>query len=211
MTTRHTLLRSVAVAAGLALALIAPAAVLAHAELEETSPADGVTVEGTPAEISATFSEALEADGSGLSLRDAAGEELVEGGLDPEDPARLLIADVPVLAPGEYEVRWTVATDDGHVERDTWSFTVVAAPTPSPSPTPAPTATEAPSAEPSATTAPSPSPTLAPSASPAPSASAGPDEEPAASTTDVILPIVVVLGIVVVGVGVVLSRRSRTV
>lgn len=211
MTTRTAPIRSGAVAAALALALLAPAAAVAHAELEATSPADGVTVEGTPAEISATFSEALEADGSGLSLRDAAGQEVAVGGLDPDDPARLLIADVPDLAPGEYEVRWTVASDDGHVERDTWSFTVVAAPTPSPSPTPAPTATAAPTAEPSATTAPSPSPTEAPSGSPAPSASPDPDEEPAASTTDVILPIVVVLGIVVVGVGVVLSRRNRTV
>jgi hypothetical protein len=140
-----------------------------------------------------------------LWLRDPAGEELAEGGLDPDDPARLLIADVPDLAPGEYEVRWTVATDDGHVERDTWSFTVVAAPTPSPSPTPAPTASAAPTAEPSVAATPTPSPT----ASPAPSASAGPDEEPAASTTDVILPIVAVLAIVVVGVGIVLSRRNR--
>lgn len=205
MTTRDALIRSGAVAAALAFALLTPAAAFAHAELEETSPADGVIVEGTPPEISATFSEALEADGSGLSLRDAAGEELADGGLDPDDPARLLIADVPDLAPGEYEVRWTVATDDGHVERDTWSFTVVAAPTPSPSPTPAPTATAAPTAEPSVAA----TPTQAPSASPAPSASAGPDEEPAASTTDVILPIVVVLAIVVVGVGVLLSRRNR--
>jgi methionine-rich copper-binding protein CopC len=205
MTTRDALLRSVAVAAALAIALFVPATAMAHAELEETSPADGVTVEGTPSEISATFSEALVADGSVLSLRDPAGDELAEGGLDPDDPARLLIADVPDLAPGEYEVRWTVATDDGHVERDTWSFTVVAAPTPSPSPTPAPTASAAPTAEPSVAATPTPPPT----ASPAPSASAGPDEEPAASTTDVILPIVAVLAIVVVGVGIVLSRRNR--
>jgi methionine-rich copper-binding protein CopC len=205
MTTRDALLRSVAVAAALAIALVLPATAMAHAELEETSPADGVTVEGTPSEISATFSEALVAEGSSLSFRAVGGEDLAEGGLDPDDPARLLIADVPDLAPGEYEVRWTVATDDGHVERDTWSFTVVAAPTPSPSPTPAPTASAAPTAEPSVAATPTPSPT----ASPAPSASAGPDEEPAASTTDVLLPIVAVLGIVVVGVGIVLSRRNR--
>ena len=204
-----TILRSGAVvlALALALALLVPAVVTAHAELLETSPVDGATVEGTPPEISATFSEALEVDGSGIALHDPAGDEVAEGGLDPDDPARLLIAEVPELAPGEYEVQMTIVTDDGHVDRPTWSFTVVAAPTPSPSPTPSPTASAVPSVEPTATAAPSPTP--APSAASTPSASPGPVEDPAASTSELILPIVVLLAIVVVGVGVLMSRRNR--
>ena len=60
----------------LGIAAIAPGGVAAHAELEETLPAADATVEGSPTEVSATFSEALLADGSSLSLRDAEGAEI---------------------------------------------------------------------------------------------------------------------------------------
>ena len=63
----------------LALALVVPASVAAHAELVETDPAAGTAVEGTPTEITATFTEALLAEGSGLSLRDAAGDRVATG------------------------------------------------------------------------------------------------------------------------------------
>src|SRR5687768_4192452 len=101
-TLRHAGSRFLLVATMVVAALLLPATVAAHAELLETTPADGATVEGTPTEISATFSEALESDGSTLELRDGAGESLATGDLDPDDPARLLIADVPELAPGTY-------------------------------------------------------------------------------------------------------------
>ena len=193
-------------AAGLSLALLlillTPSVALAHAELEETTPADGATIEGTPTEIVAIFSEDLE-DASSLSLRDAAGAEVAKGGRDPEDHTRLVITDLPVLAAGAYEVRWTASSDDGHLERDTWSFTVVAPPTPSP--TPPPTATPAPAATPGPTGTPTLEPTVAPSASAAPA----PDDEVAASGGEVLIPIVVGLAIVAVAGGWLLSRRDR--
>ena len=180
-----------------------PAGVAAHAELEKATPADGATVEGTPAEISATFSEALDPDRSTFSLRTAAGERLAVGFIDPEDPTRMIIDPVPELAPGVYEARWTAKGSDDHLERDTWSFTV--APAPSPSATAAPTPASSASAEPtpSATPEPSPTPPASPSASPAPT-------DPAGSTDgDVILPIVAALAIVLVAAAVLLSRRGR--
>ena len=201
-TRRYPESRFILVAAVAIAALLLPASVVAHAELLETTPADGATVEGTPTEVSATFSEALEEDGSTLELRDRAGDSLATGGLDPDDPARLLIADVPELAPGEYEVRWRTATDDGHSENDTWTFTVTAEPTPSPSPspTPAPSVTAPPSAAPTAS--PSVAPSLAPSPSPTPTG---------ASDSDVLLPIVAGLAIVAVAGALLLSRRNRPV
>lgn len=196
-----------AAALALTFTIATTATVAAHAELLETTPEDGATVEGTPTEIVAVFSEALEEDGSSLSLRDAAGDEVASGGLDPDDAARLVIAEVPGLVPGEYEVRWTSATDDGHVERDTWTFTVSAAATPTPTATPtvAPsaTATAVPSAPPSA--APTDAPSAAPTAAPSPTPDGG--EDPAASTGEVLLPIAAGLAIVAVVGGVLLSRR----
>lgn len=215
--------------------LLLPATVSAHAELVETTPADGATVEGSPSEIVAVFSAALE-DNSSLQLRNEAGDTIAEGGLDPDDAERLVISPVLELAPGEYEVRWTAATDDGHVERDTWTFTVVTPASPDPTATPSPTleptatsgatATPSPTLAPSATASSSPVATATPSASASPSTSASPiasasasplpspsggDETPTGdSTSDAILPIIVGLAMVALVGGVLLTRRNRT-
>jgi hypothetical protein len=123
--------------------------------------------------------------------------------LDPADPARLVIDPVPELAPGTYEVRWTSVTDDGHVERDTWTFTVTAPPTPSPSPTPSSSAAPSATPEPPPTPSPVPTPTVAPS----PSADGG---DPAGSGNDVILPIILGLALVGLVAGFLVTRRGRT-
>ncbi|MEX2184825.1 MAG: copper resistance CopC family protein, partial [Chloroflexota bacterium] len=158
-----------------------------------SAPADGATTQGSPAEIIAVFSEPLRADGSGITLRDAAGTTVATGQLDPADPSRLIIADVPDLAPGEYEARWTAASDDGHLVRGTWAFTVELAPTATPAPTAAPTASAPP--------------TEAPFPSPAPS---GDGDEPTAGTADVLIPIIAGLAVVVIAAGLLMGRRDRT-
>ena len=201
MTTRHRPLASLGALLLLVLAsLAAPTLVAAHAELEATTPDADATVDGTPTEISATFSEALEVDGSSLTLRDAAGTELATGGLDPDDATRLVIGSVPALVPGAYEVQWAASSDDGHLERDTWTFTVAAPP---PSPTPSP------SVAPSSTVAPTPAPTEVPSptAAPSPSADGG---SSAGDSNDVILPIILALALVAIVGGFLLTRRGRT-
>jgi methionine-rich copper-binding protein CopC len=201
MTSRTTKPRVAALAAVAATLLLFPASVAAHAELLEATPADGATVEGTPAEISAKFDEPLLTDGSTFSIRNAAGERLAVGQIDPDDATRLIIDPVPELAPGEYEIRWRAATADGHAENDTWRFTVTAAPTPAP--TPEPTAASTASAEPTPSVTPEPTATPAPSASPTPSEPAG------SSDGDVILPIIAALAIVLIAAGFLLSRRGR--
>lgn len=207
MTSRATRVRIVALAAVTATLLLFPAIAAAHAELLEATPADGATVEGTPPEINARFTEPLETDGSTFSLRNAAGERLAIGRVDPDDPTRLVIDPVPTLQPGGYEVRWRAASADGHAESDTWTFTVVA-PTPTKA-LPTPTA----SAEPSEAATPSaePSPSVAPDATPAssPSASPAPGDPAGASDSDVILPIIAALAIVLIAAGFLLSRRGR--
>ncbi len=184
-----------------ALLVLFPATVAAHAELVEATPADEATVEGTPEEISARFSEPLETDGSTFSLRNAAGERLAVGRIDPDDATRLIIDPVPDLAPGGYEVRWRAASSDGHAENDTWTFTVT------PAPTPAPTADATPGS--TASAEPTPSATPEPTAVPSPSASPGPTDPAGAGDGDVILPIIAALAIVLIAAGFLLTRRGR--
>jgi copper transport protein len=175
-----------------------PAGVLAHAELETVSPADGAVVTEVPAEIVMTFSEALDPDKSSIVVVDASGTTVVSGGVvDSAEPTRMVLA-LSGLEAGAYELRWTSASaEDGDIDRGTTSFTY--SPPPSPSPTVA--ATAAPSASPSAP----PSATPAPTASPTPSA----DGAPAASSTDILLPIVAALAVVVLLGAWLLRNRAR--
>ena len=203
MTRRPALLRLRLAIATLGVAgvtLLSPALALGHSELDVPTPADGATVEGTPATIEGTFTEPLDPDASSLGLRDAAGSLLAEGGVDPADELRMAVDPVPELAPGTYEVEWQAVAVDGHIERDTWSFTVVAPATPEPTPTPEPSETAAPTN--------TPPPTETPSLTPAPTPAASPDPgDGTGDSSDVILPILLGLAIVA-GVAVALVRRQ---
>jgi methionine-rich copper-binding protein CopC len=186
------------------LLLVTAAPASADATLLGASPADGSIVEGSPESIVAIFDQALADDGSSIILRGPDDEEVAAGGVDPDEPTSLIIDDVPELAPGEYQVRWVAASTDGHLIRDTWTFTVTAAPSATPAPT------EIPSDPPSD----SPAPTEAsPPPSPRPSASAAPVEpaDPASSTSDSLIPIVVLLAVVGIGGAYFLRRRRPTV
>lgn len=186
------------------LLLSAPGIAAAHAELEATVPADSATVVGTPDELSATFSEALGAE-STLSIRNAAGERLAVGGLDPADAARLVIAPVPELAPGAYEMRWSAFSADGDLVKGTWTFEIEApSPTPTPTPAPTPVATDSGSEPPTA----APTPSTTPAATPSPSATPD-DGAPTSGSGDVILPIIAALAIVTIGGVLLLGRRGR--
>ena len=185
-----------------AILLLVPATAAAHAELDVPSPRDGATVEGTPPEVSGTFIQKINPDGSSLVLRDTNDNVVARGGPDPNDLKRMVITDLPELAPGTYTVQWTtVSAEDGELARGTWSFTVaVALKTPG---TPAPTATAAASA--AATASATPTPTLAPTPSPSPA----PTDQGNTSGSDVILPIIVGLALVLVAAWFLLSRRGR--
>jgi methionine-rich copper-binding protein CopC len=215
-----------AVAFAMLALFVLPAVVLAHAELEKATPKDGATVEGTPAEISGMYSESMDPKGSSLRLLDAAGTELAKGGVDPDDAKRMVITDLPELAPGTYTVKSTSkSAEDGDIDRKEWTFTVVAAPTPSPSPPPTPTAP--PSATPAATPTSEPTPVCTdfcagqstdgttPTQTTAPTANATPTPAPSAGGSDtsgggdVLLPIVAAVVIVAVIAGFLFSRRDR--
>jgi methionine-rich copper-binding protein CopC len=195
--------------------LLVPSVAFAHAELEKATPKDGATVEGTPAEIVGTYSEAMDPKGSSLRLLDAEGTQIAKGGVDADDDKRMSITDLPELAPGVYTVKSTTkSAEDGDVDRKEWSFTVAAAPTPSPTPSPSPTPppSATPTVPPSATPASSPtpasaSPTVVPTPAPTPAPSASGSD--ASGGGDVLLPIVAAVVIVAAVAGVLFSRRER--
>jgi methionine-rich copper-binding protein CopC len=202
MTSRATRARFFALPALAALVLLFPMTVAAHAELDVATPADGSTVEGTPSEVSGTFTQAIEPDGSSLVLRDTANKVVARGGPDPDDDKRMVIADLPELAPGTYEVQWTtISAEDGELARGTWTFTAAIA-LKSPG-TPAPAETASPSAAASASATPE------PSAAPTPSATPVPTDTTGSAGGDVILPIIAALAIVLIGAAALLSRRGR--
>jgi copper transport protein len=125
---------------GLLLLLIAAPVVVAHAELEESNPAEGSTVT-TPLKGSLTFDEELDADPQKtfVVIVDAAEKEVARGELSETD-STLMQIQLPELPPGEYTARWQATTpDDDATERGDFTFTVAPA-----------TATGAPSAEPTA-------------------------------------------------------------
>ena len=188
-------------AAAFLIAFLVPGSVAAHAALDVPTPAEGTTIEGTPTEVAGTFTQDLETDGSSLQLRNAAGDVLAMGAVDPADARRMVITALPELEPGDYEVRWvTLSAEDGELERDTWTFTVVAAAdtTMAPTTTPSPTLT-------------SPILTVAPTIEPSEDASSFTDfDNSNPSGTDILLPIVAGLAIVLVAAGALLRRRGQS-
>ena len=188
---------SVAVILAAALVGVLPAAALAHAEFERSSPEDGEVVEGSPNVIRAFFTEAL-GDGSEMALVDENGATVAEGGIDPADPSRMRI-DPPDLGPGDYEVQWKAFADDGHLETGTFAFTVSAVITPPPAslePTPSSPFTP----EPSATVEPAPT----DPATPSPTEGVPSDQ---AASDDAIIPIVAVIVLIGLLGGYLLLRR----
>lgn len=149
----------------LMLLLALPAAMLGHAALVSGDPAPGSTVDTAPSRVSATFDDELVPGKSSIVLIGPDGQTVGTGSLAPED-SHVLTVIVPPLGPGTYEVRWTAATADGHIERGTYRFTVATSASPSGGPIitapPRSSPTPAPSAGPASTPAPSPEPSATP-------------------------------------------------
>jgi methionine-rich copper-binding protein CopC len=192
--------RIASVAALLLLLLSAPA-VLGHAEFVSGSPGPGDEIVGSPSALVVEFSQDLDASRSSLVVRDAAGTRIARGG-ETGDSARQLRLALPELAPGVYEVRWTsFSSEDDELDRGSYTFTVLDAPSPTAAP---PTA----SPEPTTTTATS-TPTATPpgpTSGPTPTPTAAPEPTPGASLGEAVIPIAVAL-LVAAAIAVQLLRR----
>jgi len=102
----------------------APAA-LAHAKVKSTSPPAGGMVQGTLRQVTITFNEEVTLVPHALRVTTDMGIPI-----QLEDPrlshgGTLLAANVQDhLAPGGYAVAWRVMADDGHLESDSFTFTL---------------------------------------------------------------------------------------
>jgi methionine-rich copper-binding protein CopC len=182
------------------LALTAPVT-SAHAALETSDPVAGGTI-ASPYVLVFRFDEALKSDGSSVTVRDAAGAIVAEGGLSQDD-AFTQVVELPAVPPGAYEAHWIsiTADDNGKTQGDV-RFTVIAATSPpsvTPQPSTSPTYEPPPSSTPPATSSPTPAATVTPTPTPAP----GPSQS---SGAELIVPLVLVVA-VAVGLGWFLLRR----
>lgn len=136
----------------------APAA--AHDELISASPAADESVEGIPAEVRLVFSGVLspEAGATAVDVVDGAGTSIADGAPVVEENTVTQALDAASGASGAIRVLWRVVSSDGHPISGEYTFSVAAAPPPSP--------TETTTAEPTApaTTEPTQTPTASPSA-----------------------------------------------
>jgi methionine-rich copper-binding protein CopC len=110
-------------AAGLALSSAGTA--LAHGDLATSNPAAGATVKTAPTEVSITFTEEVEANFSGIEVRDAQGQRMDQGDAHgASDDAKVLSVGLKPLAPGTYKVIWHNTSVDSHKEKGSFEFTV---------------------------------------------------------------------------------------
>jgi copper resistance protein C len=112
--------------AGLATALaLCPTAVLAHAVLVKSVPAQRATLGEPPPRVELWFNERLEPAYSKASVTNEAGAQvdLRDVAVSAQDPRRLSVS-LPALTPGRYTVSFRVLSVDGHVVESKLTFTV---------------------------------------------------------------------------------------
>jgi methionine-rich copper-binding protein CopC len=102
------------------------AGLLAHLSVVKTMPAAESRVAKPPERVQVWFDQAPSPRVSRLELKGPAGDvELGTLEVDPKDRS-IAAAVARPLPPGQYEVSWRTAGDDGHVMRGTFTFSVAA-------------------------------------------------------------------------------------
>lgn len=104
-------------------ALAAPAAASAHATLLSTSPRDGAVLARSPRAVRMTFDDSVR-KGSGIAAVSNTTNLSVLGKPASVHGRVLTISLRAHLANGDYTVRWSIVSDDGHPERGVIAFAV---------------------------------------------------------------------------------------
>jgi len=98
-----------------------------HLELKSSIPMKDQTVPVSPAKVSLTFSEAVDFKLAAISILRPDSTEVAKLTVaGTKDPRTIEGAVSAKLAPGSYLVRWKAASDDGHVVRQAYAFSVAA-------------------------------------------------------------------------------------
>lgn len=108
----------------IALSLLAPGLVAAHAGLVKSVPGSRATLTHAPSNLELCFNEAVELSFSTISLLDAANEPVQMGLLKLGDDPKCIRAALPELSAGVYTVNYRVLSQDGHVVEYGYRFTI---------------------------------------------------------------------------------------
>ena len=106
-------------------ALVAPASAAAHANLVRLTPFDGSALAKAPSEVLVRFDDDVRPGPRVEAVRNGGGSVL--GGrprVSPSSPRTLVIPLRAGLPDGDYSVRWSVVSDDGHNEVGVTAFSV---------------------------------------------------------------------------------------
>ncbi|HEY5257862.1 MAG TPA: copper resistance CopC family protein [Candidatus Baltobacteraceae bacterium] len=117
--------RVIVAAFALAVLLIAPAAVRAHAFLDHSDPAVGSTVPAPPGVIHLWFTQEVEPAFSSVTVTDRSGASMNDGpaALDPRNQSELDV-NLKHLTAGTYTVKWHVLSVDTHTTEGDFTFRV---------------------------------------------------------------------------------------
>ena len=89
----------------------------ADAALIEANPDDEAVLATPPAVVTLRFDQGLDADKSSFRLIGPVGE--VGVGRPAKDGTKVMALGDLALGPGEYTIKWTVGSEDGHLDRGT--------------------------------------------------------------------------------------------
>jgi len=105
------------------LALVAPAAASAHATLIRTDPPNGAVLKNAPARVRVFFDDTVRLAGGNAAVGNTTGSSVLAG--KAQAAGRVLTIPLkPNLADGDYSVRWSIVSDDGHKEQGVLAFGV---------------------------------------------------------------------------------------
>jgi copper transport protein len=104
------------------LALALPATAAAHANLVRTDPASGAVVARAPAVVRVVFDDVVRVGPGIEAVRNGGGSVL--GGAAQAHGDTLVVPLRPRLPNGDYSVRWSIVSDDGHLESGVIAFGV---------------------------------------------------------------------------------------
>ncbi|HHT0302083.1 TPA: CopC domain-containing protein YobA [Raoultella planticola] len=101
-------------------------AALAHAHLQQQTPAADSTVTGSPESLTLSFSEGIETAFSAVTLTGPQQKAVATGKLARSDSnkAQLIVPLTQPLSAGEYTVDWHVVSVDGHKTKGQYHFSV---------------------------------------------------------------------------------------
>ena len=103
-------------------ALVAAAAARAHTNLVRTEPVDRAVLERAPARVVVSFDDEVRVAPGNAAVRNGGGSILRA---KPAVHAKTLVLPLrPRLDKGNYSVRWSVVSDDGHVVQGVLAFSV---------------------------------------------------------------------------------------